>query len=191
MKAHDRDRRRAFPVISVGEQMPSPGRHAEGLEEIAGDVLAVARIDWGRRSGAPDAQIGIAYLEGRQVSKSRGVGLEQLVGFPRKKAPIVPRSLVPLRVPVRVAAENGIADSPELLRSLHRQRAQHDLVDQRENGGRRPDTERKSEHGSQGKAGSLAQAAESVADVGEKGKHRWPPKHVCLRFMRGAVTFPA
>src|SRR2546427_13029778 len=165
VETHHRDRRHAFPVASIGEQTATPGGNAKRLEKIAGDVLAVARLDRGRRTGAPHAQGYITDLERRQVLERRGIGAEELVRFPREETPVVQRQpvAVSLRVPVRVAAEDSIADAPELVGPLERQRPQHHLLHKRENRRSRPDAKSEGEDGYGGENGGPGQQAGGVA----------------------------
>src|SRR6185437_8157268 len=53
----------AFLVIGIDEETPTPGRNAKGLEEISGDVLAVARLNRGRRPSAPHCQVGVCFTD--------------------------------------------------------------------------------------------------------------------------------
>src|SRR5213079_2843772 len=53
----------------------------------------------------------------------------------------------------------------QLLRIFHRQRPEQDRVDNREDGGVRPDAEREREHGHGGEAGVLEQLAEGEFQI--------------------------
>src|SRR5215469_6892999 len=148
------DRRRSLAVVGIGEKTSAPRRNAERLKEIARDVLAVGHCDRNRRTGAPHAQVGIslADLERSQLLKRRGARTKKLVRLPRKQIPVVLRPLVAisLRVSVRVAALDGIADTPELFGLRDRQRPQHHLLYQRENCRGRPYAKRESQNGGHG-----------------------------------------
>src|SRR5690242_17518770 len=103
METQHGDRRRALAVVGAGEKTSTPGRYAERVEEIGGDVLAVGHRNRNRRTGAPHAQVGVTLtdLERSQLFE-RGRGAKQLVRLPREEVPVVlwPRVVVTLRVPV-------------------------------------------------------------------------------------------
>src|ERR1700733_16161133 len=66
------------------------------------------------------------------------------------------------------AIEAAVVSGPqlvELLGRLHRQRAQHDLIDQREDGGGCADTQRQRQHGGQRKAWCAAKLPQSVTNI--------------------------
>src|SRR5690349_19348681 len=151
MKTQYGDRWRTFAVVGIGEKTSAPGRYAERVEEIGGDVFAISHRDWNWRTGAAHAQVGVTLtdLERGQLFERGSAGAKQLVRLPREEVPVVlwPPVAVSLRVSVRVAAAGSIANAPELLGPRDRQRPQHHLLHERENRSGGPDAERESQNG--------------------------------------------
>ncbi len=154
VEADHRDRQRTPHIVGIGEQTPAPRGDPERLEEIAGHELAEPRLHRLPRAGAADGDVAVtrADLERGELLERGGVGAEALVRFPREQRPVVLRRVIALRVSGRVAARDGVADAPKLLRLRDRQRSQHDLLNQGEDRGRRADAECQRHDSSCGKA---------------------------------------
>src|SRR5690349_21392943 len=108
METQHGDGRRAFAVVVIGEETSAPGRNAEHVEEIGGDVLAVGHRNRNRRTGGPHTQVRVTLtdLERSQLFERGRAGAKQLVRLPREEVPVVlwQPVAVTLCVSVRVAA---------------------------------------------------------------------------------------
>ena len=135
--------RRAPPVVCVGEGPPEDGGDAQDVEEPSARVQAVDELGLSRRRGveAVGRPCGRAVEEGRTVT-----------------------NLFPDRIRPRVAVLVE-GDDRELLRRLHRQRPQHQRVEDRKNRrvGADPQRERQDRDG--GDDRRRAQRAIGVAEI--------------------------
>ena len=103
-------------------------------------------------------------LKRGQLGELRRVLLHELVEGIGEHAPFVLRAALD-------AAVLPLADAVEAGRIDHRQRFEHDGVDEGEDRGRGADAERQGEHGGQGKDGRLTHLAESVGDILAQSLH--------------------
>src|SRR5262249_3791230 len=138
MADHDDGWRRRRVVVG-GEDAAAEGADAEGREVVAGDVLAPQRARGDVNNIAPspaDADTEAARLEGGQLFELGRRLFEAFEEREREHAPAILRSALD-------AAVVAVADPVEAFRIGNRERAQHDLVNQREDRGRAADAERK------------------------------------------------
>ena len=138
---------------------------AEGGEEISGDVFAVGGFGGGTGAGAADAQVrvGLADLESGEVLEGGRVGAEEVVGVVGEEGPVVLHGaggVGVLGVAIGVAAAGGIADAEELTGTLYRQRAEHYLLNEGEDGGGGADAEGESEDDGGREGRRVAEGAE-------------------------------
>lgn len=80
--AHHRNQWRSFVVVGIGHQPSNPWLHTQRAKEIPRNVLPVARIRLGLRSGTPYPQRRIASLERCEVNELRSMRAEVLVCLP-------------------------------------------------------------------------------------------------------------
>ncbi len=152
--AHDGDGRCAGLIVGIGHQAADPGVDAEGAEEIAGDVFAIARIDGALRSCAADTEWRIAGLQCGKVGELGRVFAEILVGFvgEERKIPIAV-----LCVPAPVAAADFVAHAPEFFGLGDRQRLEHHLMYEGEDRGRGANTQGERDHRGGGESGCFSE----------------------------------
>src|SRR5581483_7428263 len=99
-----------------------PGIHAQSPEEIAGDILSVARVRLCLRPGSPNTERRIPGLERGQVRELDCVRAKVLVRLPGEQREI-PIAILGVSAPV--AAANFVSDPPQLLRLRDGKRLQH------------------------------------------------------------------
>ena len=135
-------------------QAADPGLDAEGAEEIAGDVFAVARVDGALRSCAADTEWRIAGLQCGEIGELGRVFAEILVGFVGEEREI---AIAILRVAAPVAAADFVAHAPEFFGLGDRQRLEHHLMNKGEDGGRGANTQGERDHRGRGESGCFFQ----------------------------------
>src|SRR5581483_673164 len=96
----------------VRHQAADPGLHTERAKEIAGYVLAIARIGGRAVSGPPHGEGSVTGLQSGQIGELRRLGTEVPVRLPREERKV---SVRPLCVSTPIAAANLIPDAPKLL----------------------------------------------------------------------------
>src|SRR4051812_25881726 len=107
--------------------------NAEGAEEIAGDVFAVAGIDGRRRTGAADTERRVAGLQSGEIGELGRVGTEIFVGFPGEERKV---AIVVLCVAAPIAAAVFVTYAPEFFGLGDWQRLEHHLMDESKDRGR-------------------------------------------------------
>ncbi len=138
--AEDGNRSSRAAIIGGREHPPAEGTNAERREVIAGDEL---RPEWSGGVFAtltPHARARATRLEGRHLFELGGRGLQPLVQREGKHAPAFLRATLD-------AAVVAVAHAVEPCRVGDRQRAQHNRVDEREDGRRPADAQGQREHG--------------------------------------------
>src|SRR5439155_5223977 len=118
-------------------------------------------------AGTADADAEAAGLKRGQLFEFGRVGLEPLEEREGEHAPATLRSALD-------AAVVAVADAVEAFRIRDRQRAQHDGVDQRENGGRAANADRQRQDGRGGEDGREAELPDRVADGADRVVHADP-----------------
>ena len=96
-------------VVLVGHEPSDPGLDSQSPEEIAGNILAIARIRLCRRPHSADAKRCIAGLQGRQVGELGSVHSKVLVCLPGEEGEI---SVIALGIAAPIATTNFISDPP-------------------------------------------------------------------------------
>ena len=119
----------------------SVGRHLEGGEVISGDILAAQGLGQLIGIAAADAETRTASLEGGELLELRRRGGEALIELIREEPPtvILQTALHAAIVAVTRAIKAGWIG--------HRQRLEHDGVNEREDRGGCADAQCQSEHG--------------------------------------------
>jgi hypothetical protein len=151
-------RARALGARVVGRQRAAERRtHAQHAEVVGGDERGLH----GAR-GLALAQRDARPAERGDAREHRPLGVERLHVGEAERTRVD-------RVPV---AAPGAEDADEPLRLLHRQRAQEDRADEREDRRIGPDAEGQREGGGRGEAGGACETAQALAQVGEHGDGR-------------------
>ncbi len=151
-------------VVVGGEQPAGKRPDAEGHEVVAAHELAAQRLRNAFHALAPHAVAVAAGLEGGELGELRGRVFQPLEKRIRKHAPLVLRSPLDAAVVCR-------SDPVKRSRIDHRQRSQHDRVDEREDGRRAANADGQGqEHGGR-EHRSGPELPERVANVTELKGH--------------------
>ena len=117
-------------VVVVREEPPHGRLHAQNIEIVSGDILALRILD-GIAGARVEAQLfGAAARE--YAREQIGMRAELQIEWIRS---------------IAFAPAAGAVEIHELLRLFYRQHAQHQRVHEREDGGIRADSQRQREHG--------------------------------------------
>src|SRR5580765_4516956 len=163
MADHDDGRRRGR-VVGGGEDAAAEGADAESREVVAGDVFRPERARGDVYAGPTDAGAEAAGLEGGQLFELGRFGFEAFEERVREHAPAILRSAID-------AAVVAVADAVEAVRLGDRERAQHDRVDQREDGGRAADAKRERQDGRGREDGRETELTDRVTDGADRVVH--------------------
>jgi hypothetical protein len=163
------------------------GSNAKSFEKAARDKFAAydacrtvtAQIELAGSAEGDDAAEGLRlalHLLEKRIGEGAAAGIRRVS---RAHMAIAKRGII-----VEFGGVVGVpGEQDELLRVANGQRLEHDGIDQAKDGGVGADTESEGRHGDGGEAGSLAQHAEAVADVGEEIFEPTPAPHLTRRFL--------
>ena len=135
---HD-DRRRRRRVVRGAEHAAAERTDAKRREIVAGHVLGPQRPRRRLRALPSHAEARAAGLKGRDLFELRQLGLQPLEQRKREHPPAILRAALH-------AAGVAVADAVEARGVADRQRAQHDRVDEREDGRGAANAERERQH---------------------------------------------
>ena len=141
------------------------GKQSTGLRRAPIEIHGQPRGDKGEHTGK-HAALRVSLLEDR--IRKRAAGIPRGPPFFETSTPVI--RIVKFRSPPRHPIQLH-----QPLRISHRQGAQHDGVDQTEDGGIGADAEGQRDHGNGGETGALAQHAHAVADILKQTFHGDPP----------------
>ncbi len=179
----------SYLVFSRSKDTAHDRADAQHLEEIPGDQLGAHADGWrGTIGDGEEIQFVNLILGGQHAGKDRVVGAQFLkLGVGEALAGAA------LGGVHGSARFGGIGEQYQAGGVLDRQQAQHDGVDQAEDGSVGADAQRKGHDGGEGEAGTLAQHAAGILDVAQDRFHKGSGAHVPDPFLHllGAFEFDA
>jgi len=147
-------------VVGFGESAAEGGRDTQDGEVVAGDQIDAEQFERRAGDGSVGAELDAAH--GGDAGKGLGPAFEFAIeGVGEERPALVGQS-------VGAAHRSAVAEEDKLLRILDGQRAEHDGVEQGEDGGVGADAEGERKQGHEGEAGALGEGAAAEAQVGEE-----------------------